>query len=72
MSITNGELQTIARLLRIAMGYESREIRIGAIMNSRYLDVTALGHRLEKAGLMTETSVKDQFTFGSYTPPRID
>lgn len=72
MSITRAELQTITRMLRTAMGYESREVRIGNLLNSRYLDVRAIAQRMEAEGLLTPTSVKDQFTFGSYTPQKRD
>lgn len=68
--MTESELRTIARLLRIAMGYESREHRIGLIRQSKFVDVALLGQRLTAAGFLHDTTVNDTMTLVDYSPPR--
>lgn len=68
--MTNNELKTVARLLRVALGYESREVRIGEMLASPYLDVRMLAQRLRDEGFMTESSVSEVLMLASYTPPR--
>lgn len=53
------ELVTVARMLRIALGYDSREMRIDAIKKSKFLDVRGLAMRLQDAGHLKENSIDD-------------
>lgn len=60
------DLVTIARALRIMAGYDSREMRIGALKNSKFIDVKALAMRLEDAGHLSENSINDMPTVEDY------
>ena len=64
------ELRTVARLLREALAYESREVRIGRIVNSPYLDVQMLAKRLQTEGYLNDHQVHDPMVLPNYTPPR--
>lgn len=57
--MTASEELAIARLLREALGYESREVRIAKLKNSPYIDVRMIVSNLERRGLLSEHSVKD-------------
>lgn len=59
--MTSGEELAIARMLRVALGYESREVKIGNLKNSPFLDVRQIMARLDARGLIGEASVKDVF-----------
>lgn len=68
MSLSAPEVVAIARLLRIALGYESREVRIGMIKASKFLDVRGLAMRLEAAGHLKENSVDDNVSVEDFHP----
>lgn len=57
--MTGAEELAAARALRIALGYESREVRIGELKQSRYLDVRKLMQRLEAHGVVEPHSIKE-------------
>lgn len=57
--MTGAEEIAVARALHIALGYESREVRIGLLKGSRYLDVRKIMARLVERNLVTESSVKE-------------
>ena len=68
----SSELITVARMLRIALGYESREVRIGALLNSPYLDVRMMAKQLEVEQFLSleKATSDDRITLTQYSPPR--
>lgn len=68
----SSELITVARMLRIALGYESREVRIGALLNSPYLDVRMMAKQLEAEGFLKldKGTCDDRIILTQYSPPR--
>ena len=68
--MNQNEARTVARLVRIALGYESREVRIGQMLTSPYLDVRLLANRLKTEGYLGEATVNDVITLPDYSPPR--
>lgn len=68
--MTINELRAVARLLHVALGYNSREVRIGEMLNSKYLDVRLLAGNLQREGFLSEKGVNETVTLDGYTPPR--
>lgn len=64
------ELRAVARLLHIALGYDSREVRIGKMIESKYLDVRFLVADLQREGLLTDKGVSESQLLTGYTPSR--
>lgn len=64
------ELLAVARMLREALGYESREVRIGKIRTSKYLDVRMLANQLTAAGLLQDATVREVMALPSHLPPK--
>lgn len=53
------QLTTIAKMLRIALSYDSREKRIEALLNSPDLDVAMLARVLRYNGLLNKAGIVD-------------
>lgn len=68
--MTINELRAVARILYIALGYESREVRIGRMLESKYLDVRLLAGNLQREGFLSDKGVNESVTLGGYSPPR--
>lgn len=68
----SSELITVARMLRITLGYESREVRIGNLLNSPYLDVRMMAKQLEAEKFLSleKATCDDRITLTQYSPPR--
>lgn len=58
--MNNHELRTVARLLRAALGYESREVRIGKILTSPYMDVRLMAKALTLHGYLDHHTVHEK------------
>lgn len=67
--LERSQLVTIARAIRTALSYDSREVRIHRLKHSRYIDVQFLMKELEGIGIVTDCSVGDQaFQFKDEVP----
>lgn len=66
---TNSQLLTIGRAIRVALGYDSREVKIYRMRHSRYVDVQLLMKQLESIGVVSRESVGD--TMGQFKDPTV-
>lgn len=57
MNRVDTQLATVAKMLYIALGYESREKRIAALLDSPNLNVSMMARILKANGLMDEKSI---------------
>ena len=57
--MTHSEEIAVARLLRTALGYESREVRIGRMKTDPSLEVRMLVAKLENRGWLMDKSMKE-------------
>lgn len=57
MNRIDTQLATVAKMLYIAMGYESREKRIKMLLDSPNLNISMMARILKANGLLDEKSV---------------
>lgn len=64
--MTDSEKVTVARALRSALGYDSREVRIHRLRHNKAIDVILLLRELEDLGLVSRTSMGE--SIGQFKP----
>lgn len=55
---TSAQLRIVARLLYMALGYESREVRIRALLGTNDVQVALLATQLKFSGYLNPTGVE--------------